>query len=151
MDSGYFNDEAKEYVITDMFPRRKWLNYLWNDTAVCACDQFGFGVERNQRQAARNRGRRAEFNVARQLRLLKEKNAESLNVFMLNCPDKYVDSVANIWLKRQLSLGKDWGRLYGRGFRDVMQDTSAFVSLDPALAGIGKSVRKKRFLCLRGR
>ncbi len=44
MDSGYFNDEAKEYVITDMFPRRKWLNYLWDDTAVCACDQFGFGT-----------------------------------------------------------------------------------------------------------
>ena len=44
MDSGYFYDEAKEYVITDMFPRRKWLNYLWNDTAVCACDQFGFGT-----------------------------------------------------------------------------------------------------------
>lgn len=29
---GYFNDESKEYVITEMFPRRKWLNYLWNET-----------------------------------------------------------------------------------------------------------------------
>lgn len=354
MDSGYFYDEAKEYVITDMFPRRKWLNYLWNDTAVCACDQFGFGTawsvingkrrgieggERNltlhggerlvyikdtetgevyaanrnygklpfdtfecrvglgyQKVIGEYKGVHTEFTVlvplngnavqfnikitntgagerrlqayfyaqpktenggheayaqadfdktlngiyydttgyrleteyiksylasdkkinsyavtanafkglyndythpagveseklcdcgstfeeayagtfqfvlnlqagetfettvacgfgktyedcaagakmyadsaefARQLRLLKEKNAESLNVFMLNCPDKYVDSVVNIWLKRQLSLGKDWGRLYGRGFRDVMQDTSAFVSLDPALA-----------------
>ena len=44
MSGGYFDDERKEYVITDMYPRRKWLNYLWNDTAVCACDQFGCGT-----------------------------------------------------------------------------------------------------------
>ena len=44
MNGGYFDDNEKEYIITDMFPRRKWLNYLWNDTSVCACDQFGFGT-----------------------------------------------------------------------------------------------------------
>ncbi len=64
----------------------------------------------------------------------RERNAESFNVFKVETPDEYVNSMTNIWLKRQLSLGKDWGRLYGRGFRDVMQDTSAFVSLDVALA-----------------
>lgn len=74
----------------------------------------------------------AEFY--RQMQLQKEKNAENAGVFTLDCPDDYVNSLANIWLKRQLSLGKDWGRLYGRGFRDVMQDASAFVSLDPSLA-----------------
>ena len=74
------------------------------------------------------------MEFARQLQLQQKKNDELLNVFSLNCPDEYVNSVANIWLKRQLALGKDWGRLYGRGFRDVMQDTSAFVSLDPVLA-----------------
>lgn len=354
MNCGYFNDRENEYVITDMFPRRKWLNYLWNGTAVCACDQFGFGTawsvvngkrreieggERNltlhggerlvyvkdtdtgeyyaanrnydklpfdtfecrvglgyQRVISEYKGVRTEFTTlipicgnavqfnvklfntgknakrlnlyffaqpktenggheayvqadfdknlngiyydttgyrltteyiksylacdkqvasyavtpnafkgvynefsqpagveadklcdkgstfeenyagafqfvvslqagesfettvacgfdktyegcvegakkfasstefARQLVLQKEKNEESLNVFTLNCPDGYVNSIANVWLKRQLSLGKDWGRLYGRGFRDVMQDTSAFVSLDPSLA-----------------
>ena len=354
MNGGYFDDNEKEYIITDMFPRRKWLNYLWNDTSVCACDQFGFGtswsvingkrreieggtrnltlhggeklvyikdVETGEYYAAnRNyenlpfekfecrvglgyqkviseyKGMRAEFTTlvpvsgnvvqfnvkiaetgekmrrlklyfyaqpktenggheayaqadydktlngiyydttgykleteyiktyfaadraadsyavtknafkglyndyahpagveneklcskgstfeeayagafgydielnvgeeieitfacgfaktyeecvtaakkfanaaefARQLRLQKEKNGQSIGVFLADSPDKYVNSVANIWLKRQLSLGKDWGRLYGRGFRDVMQDTSAFVSLDPALA-----------------
>lgn len=29
-----------------------------------------------------------------------------------------------------MSLGKSWGRLYGKGFRDMMQDTSGFLSLD---------------------
>lgn len=28
MRTGYFNDQAREYVITDMYPRRKLLNYL---------------------------------------------------------------------------------------------------------------------------
>lgn len=27
-----------------MYPKRNLLNYLWNDTTVCACDQFGFGT-----------------------------------------------------------------------------------------------------------
>ena len=62
------------------------------------------------------------------------KNGESLDVYNVVSPDEHVNTMANIWLKRQLSLGKDWGRLYGRGFRDVMQDTAAFVSLDVSLA-----------------
>lgn len=107
---------------------------------------FGYDIELNARRRdrnyicvrlcknvrrMRNRGEKfanaAEF--ARQLRLQKEKIGQSIGVFLADSPDKYVNSVANIWLKRQLSLGKDWGRLYGRGFRDVMQDTSAFCSL----------------------
>jgi len=64
----------------------------------------------------------------------KKKCGESLDVFKVETPDEYFNSLVNVWLKRQLSLGKDWGRLYGRGFRDVMQDTSAFVSLDVPLA-----------------
>lgn len=66
-------------------------------------------------------------------------NEEYLNVFTMNTPDEYMNSQANIWLKRQVSLGKTWGRVYGKGFRDVMQDITAFVSYDPELA-------KKRIL-----
>lgn len=66
-------------------------------------------------------------------------NEEYLNVFTMDTPDKYMNSQANIWLKRQVSLGKTWGRVYGKGFRDVMQDITAFVSYDPELA-------KKRIL-----
>ena len=40
---GYFDDKNREYVITDMKPRRPWLNYLWNEELVCQCDQFGNG------------------------------------------------------------------------------------------------------------
>lgn len=66
----------------------------------------------------------------------REKNEESLGVFEVNTPDEYVNSMVNVWLKRQLSLGKSWGRLYGKGFRDMMQDTSAFVSLDLQMARV---------------
>ena len=40
---GYFDDNNQEYVITDMFPRRDLLNYLWNGETVCALTQFGDG------------------------------------------------------------------------------------------------------------
>ena len=43
MQSGYFDNEKKEYVITDMYPRRGLQNYLWNEEMVCPCDQFGHG------------------------------------------------------------------------------------------------------------
>ena len=42
----------------------------------------------------------------------------------------------NTWLKRQISLGKTWGRVYGKGFRDILQDTSSFVSLDTQMARV---------------
>mgnify|MGYP002520579704 FL=1 len=46
----------------------------------------------------------------------------------------YLDNLENVWLKRQISLGKTWGRVYGKGFRDIMQDVSSFLSLDSATA-----------------
>lgn len=69
-----------------------------------------------------------------ELNAQKAKSEESLNVFTAITPDNYFNSMANIWLKRQISLGKTWGRLYGKGFRDVMQDTAAFVSFDVTFA-----------------
>ena len=59
--------------------------------------------------------------------------------YLCDTPDAYLNTLVNVWLKRQVSLGKTWGRIYGKGFRDVMQDITAFVSFDPALA-------RKRFL-----
>ena len=61
-------------------------------------------------------------------------NENYLDTFELQSPDDYLNSQTNIWLKRQVSLGKTWGRLYGKGFRDVMQDITAFVSFDTELA-----------------
>ena len=64
----------------------------------------------------------------------KETAEQYIDTFTCRTPDAYFDIMANVWTKRQLSLGKTWGRVYGKGFRDVMQDIAAFVSLDPALA-----------------
>lgn len=67
------------------------------------------------------------------------KNQEQLNDkyierYLINTPDAHINELVNYWLKRQISLGKTWGRVYGKGFRDVLQDTSSFTSLDPSFA-----------------
>lgn len=43
MKNGYFIDEKKEYVITNHYPKRPLMNYLWNETTLVDIDQFGFG------------------------------------------------------------------------------------------------------------
>lgn len=43
-----FIDETGEYRIQNMFPKRPWKNYAWNDTFVSSFDQFGFGMSRFQ-------------------------------------------------------------------------------------------------------
>lgn len=50
--------------------------------------------------------------------------------FTVQSPDGDFNRAVNIWLKRQISFGKTWGRGYGKGFRDIMQDCQGFVSLD---------------------
>lgn len=49
---------------------------------------------------------------------------------VIHTGNDYLDNLENVWLKRQISLGKTWGRVYGKGFRDIMQDVSSFLSLD---------------------
>ena len=44
MTQGYFDKTNNEYVITDMFPRRPLINYLWSDTVFCALEHFGGGT-----------------------------------------------------------------------------------------------------------
>ena len=39
--NGYFDKEKNEFVITNMYPIRPLLNYLWNEETVASCDQFG--------------------------------------------------------------------------------------------------------------
>lgn len=59
---------------------------------------------------------------------------EHVNTAVVETPDEYLDTMASIWLKRQMALGKTWGRVYGKGFRDVLQDITGFVSLDVKVA-----------------
>ena len=41
-----FLDKKKEYVIEDMYPKRPWMNYLWNEEYIAVINQFGFGKGR---------------------------------------------------------------------------------------------------------
>ena len=60
---GYFDDVKKEYVITDMKPRRPWVNYLWNEQCVSQCDQFGNGFTWRSVGTQRRNVERGERNV----------------------------------------------------------------------------------------
>ncbi len=56
------------------------------------------------------------------------------NNVMVETPEEDINRRINIWLKRQMELGMQWGRLYGKGFRDLMQDITGFLSLAPEKA-----------------
>lgn len=43
MEIGYFNDQAKEYIITNMYPKRPLMNFIWNEQEMIDIDHFGFG------------------------------------------------------------------------------------------------------------
>ena len=74
---------------------------------------------------------------------LAQKEAEEMNsLYVLDTPDEYINTMINIWLKRQISLGKTWGRVYNKGFRDIMQDTAGLAAFD------GKMAREKIMVCL---
>ena len=60
---GYFNDQKREYVITNMYPRRELVNYLWNETTVCKCNQFGGGFSWSSFGAERRAIETGERNV----------------------------------------------------------------------------------------
>lgn len=51
--------------------------------------------------------------------------------------DTGLDALASSWLKQQISLGREWGRVYGRGFRDMLQDCAAVASFHPEAAAEG--------------
>ncbi len=48
--------------------------------------------------------------------------------------DSQFDRWANVWLKQQLKFVGRWGRVIGRGYRDVLQDSFAHRLTEPTLA-----------------
>lgn len=100
----------------------------WETVVACG---FGKNLEDCKAQA---KGFASEEFFEKELLAQQKENSSSMDVFRSQTPDAHFNSMANTWLKRQLSLGKTWGRLYGKGFRDVMQDIAAFVSLDVEFA-----------------
>ncbi len=51
--------------------------------------------------------------------------------------DAGLDALTTSWLKQQISLGREWGRVYGCGFRDMLQDCAAIASFNPEAAAEG--------------
>ena len=43
MDYGYFSEDSREYVITEMYTPRPWFNYLSNDEYCVITSQTGMG------------------------------------------------------------------------------------------------------------
>ena len=74
----------------------------------------------------------AAFDKVRKASEARKKTYEES--FHIRSGDAYDDALLNYWLKRQIDLGKDWGRVYGKGFRDIMQDVSCFLCFDPDTA-----------------
>ncbi|MFP4053182.1 MAG: GH36-type glycosyl hydrolase domain-containing protein, partial [Phycisphaerae bacterium] len=48
--------------------------------------------------------------------------------------DEQFDRWMNVWLKHQLAFVARWGRVIGRGFRDILQDTMAHRITEPEVA-----------------
>ena len=96
---------------------------------------FTVGVEKNIDDVIANSRKavtKEYFDSA--MGYLREQAAKYDSRIHIETPDDEVNSFANIWLKRQMELGKTWGRVYNKGFRDIMQDVSGFVQLDPDVA-----------------
>lgn len=53
---------------------------------------------------------------------------------VITTPDARFNRWSNIWLKHQLRFVQRWGRVIGRGFRDILQDTFGHRLADPAAA-----------------
>ncbi len=80
-------------------------------------------------QTAKKYATSASFDVS--LKYQKEEQEQAFSRYQINLPqDDYLQTLINVWLKRQVSLGKTWGRVYGKGFRDRMQDVTAFTAFD---------------------
>lgn len=66
--------------------------------------------------------------------MLTEKNQSRLQVMQARTPDAQFNRWTNVWLKHQLDFVGHWGRVIGRGFRDILQDSFGHRLIDPALA-----------------
>lgn len=95
---------------------------------------YTVGVEQNLADARTNSAAAlGEANFNNELAILRRQADQYDCKVLVSTPDAEVDRFANIWLKRQMDLGKTWGRVYNKGFRDIMQDISGFTQLDPAV------------------
>ena len=69
-----------------------------------------------------------------ELMAVEQRAKSTFHKVAIRTPDADLNALVNVWLKRQIDLGKTWARTYTRGFRDIMQDATAFTPLDPDTA-----------------
>ena len=69
-----------------------------------------------------------------ELAAVEQRAKSAIDKVFIQTPDEEINALVNVWLKRQIDLGKTWARTYTRGFRDIMQDSTAFMPLDPKTA-----------------
>lgn len=93
--------------------------------------RFTVGVETSVKAAAdASQKILAEGEFEKELEIIEAKTKTYDDRLYINTPDIDVNRKVNIWLKRQMDLGKTWGRVYNLGFRDIMQDIMGFIQLD---------------------
>ncbi|TVR14521.1 MAG: hypothetical protein EA401_04465 [Planctomycetota bacterium] len=63
---------------------------------------------------------------------LQETTTAACDRLQVRTNDPQFDRWANVWLKHQLAFVARWGRVIGRGFRDILQDTFGHRLTDPA-------------------
>ncbi len=96
---------------------------------------FTVGAEKSIEDAIKNsKAVLSESRFNTELALLNQMTGRYDNKIHINTPDDEVNRFVNIWLKRQMDLGKTWGRVYNKGFRDIMQDIAGFIQLDAMAA-----------------
>jgi len=76
----------------------------------------------------------APGTVERQFEALRQVADESCGRAVVATPSEQFDRWMNVWLKWQLRFVARWGRLIGRGFRDILQDCFAHRLTAPAEA-----------------
>ena len=94
--------------------------------------RFGMGAANSIEDATRHKALLTEEVFAKNLEYQKQQADMYNDKICVSTGDEEIDRRVNIWLKRQLELGKTWTRLWFRGSRDMMQDISAFVAMDTA-------------------
>ena len=92
--------------------------------------RFGMGTANSVEDAARQKDLLTAESFEKNLAYQKQQADMYNEKICVSTGDEEIDRRVNIWLKRQLELGKTWTRLWFRGSRDMMQDISAFVAMD---------------------
>lgn len=69
--------------------------------------------------------------VSKAFARIQDKSAAMCSRSVVTTPDERFNRWVNIWLKHQLRFVGSWGRVIGRGFRDILQDTFGHRLTDP--------------------